>query len=97
MSQRLQFILGIIALIGSIFGAYRFIDGRYAQAEEVRQIEQRLDYKIDSDRYHAVEERMWKLEDRFPDEKKMPETIREEYRKLKSEKEIIQEKLKGIK
>ncbi len=48
----------MIALIRSVFGGYRYIDSRYAQAEDLKQVEQRLEFKITKDRYETIQERI---------------------------------------
>ena len=59
-------------------------------AAEVKKIGYRLDQKIQQDRVDSLQERLWKLEDRYPDLTKMPQEIKDEYRKLKSEKETLE-------
>jgi hypothetical protein len=67
------------------------IDSRYAKQDEVKQVkkeikevDKRLDHKILKDRADMVQERMWKLEDRYV-EKKMPKAVTEAIRDLQKE------------
>jgi hypothetical protein len=39
-------IISLITLISLIFGGYFWLDSHYASAQQVQQIEKRLDYKI---------------------------------------------------
>jgi hypothetical protein len=94
LCKQLTALAGIIAIC---FSAYFFIDNRYALAQKVNQIEQRLDYKILSDRLDAVYERIWKFDDRYAgNEDKMPVYDRDEYRRLNSERQKIMEKMKAL-
>lgn len=81
-------LVSVVTLIGFAFGAYFFIENNYAKAEEVQKIEQRLEYKIKSDQRKEIQQRLWQLEDRY-EKKSMPETTKEEYRKLQDEQKTI--------
>jgi len=81
MKEKLQFVILVIALAGSIVGAINY----FAKAEEVKHIEMRLDMKILSDSIAQVYQRMWQLEDRNGDRdcsKWLNLDDKEEYRKL---------------
>ena len=90
--------IGVSTLLGTAFT----VDSRYAKAEDIstikdyiQQVDRRLEIKILKDRANAIQERMWKIEDRYGmDIAKMPETIRDQYRKLKKEYDEINEKIK---
>ena len=56
----------------------------------------RLDIKILEDRLNAIQERIWRLEDRYPDINRMPDTVLEEYRKLKREMEKIEKRIEYL-
>jgi hypothetical protein len=94
--------VGIITLLGGALGTAFTIDSRYAKSEEiaiikdyVQQVDKRLELKILKDRANALQERMWKIEDRYGMEiAKMPEEVREQYRELKKEYDDIMEKIK---
>ena len=96
----IQSILAIVALLGAFFGAFKYIDGRleyieteYARASDLRRVEQRLDYKITYDQYMSVQERIWKLEDRYGKIENMPDAVKDEYRELLKEKEMLKIKI----
>lgn len=90
-------ITGILVLTGICFSVFFFFEGRYALSETVQKIEQRLDNYILEDRYNAIQERIWKIEDRH-EGKEMPDTAKEELRLLNAEKTRISGKLiKNIK
>ena len=81
------FLIAISTLVGTAFT----VDNRYAKNEQVKQVEQqvqkvekRLDKKILKDRANALQERIWKLEDRY-NGKKIPAAVKEELRKNKAE------------
>ena len=91
-------ILGACTMVGTAFT----IDNRYAKTsdmadvnEYVQQVDQRLEVKILKDRANALQERMWKIEDRYGDDvSKMPKDKRDQYRKVKKEYDEIMEKIR---
>ena len=84
-------LVGLSTLLGTAFT----IDSRYAKVDYVTQIDKRLELKILQDRANALQERMWKIEDRYGMEvSDMPEDKRDQYRKLKKEYDEIMEKIK---
>jgi septal ring factor EnvC (AmiA/AmiB activator) len=89
-------IISIVVLLSFAFGTYFFIDNRYALAENVNQIEKRLDQKISSDRYSQTQQRIWTLDDRYKDKTKMPKSVQEEYRELQDQKQKLQDELKSM-
>lgn len=93
--KKLSLVLGIILAFMSIGGSAYQIDKRFAKAEQVQQIEWRLDQKIIKDRVEALQERIWRLEDRYYNEK-MPEEVKDEVRKLKHEKELLSNELNKL-
>ena len=81
------FLIALTTLVGTAFT----VDNRYAKDDQVKQVEQqvqkvekRLDKKILKDRANALQERIWKLEDRY-NGKKIPAAVKEELRKNKAE------------
>jgi len=94
--------VGMATLLGGVLGTAFTIDSRYAKTGEiadikdyVQKIDKRLEIKILKDRANALQERMWKIEDRYGMEiAKMPEEVREQYRELKKEYDDIMEKIK---
>lgn len=92
--RRLSILVG--AIVGSITIVTTAIqvDRYYAKAAEVQQIEWRLDQKIIQDRVNALQERIWRLEDRYGiDTTEMAPEIREEIRKLKAERKHLDKEL----
>jgi hypothetical protein len=73
----------LAALVGTIFT----LDDRWAKAAEVKRVELRLDQKILNDRIDRLQERIWKLEDRYGGPAKIRDpAVLEEYRKLNRDK-----------
>ena len=85
-------IIGLLTLFGFLFGAYQFFDNRYALSEEVKKVEKRLDYKILSDQYNAIQQREWTIQDRYQG-KPVPQTTSEELRNLDQKKSEIKGKM----
>ena len=85
--KRIGLIITIIIGIGTVVGIGAKLDGRWAKAEDVKQLEKRLDQKILEDRADNLRSRMWKLEDRYG--VVMPPEAREEHRELGAEREKV--------
>lgn len=90
-------ILALAAIISVAFGVYFFNESRYALAGELKQVEQRLDYKITGDQLYEVKQDIRRIERKYGiDKKQMPVGVREEYEDLlekKSELEVKKEQL----
>ena len=97
MNTLIAVVVGFCTMMGTAFT----IDSRYAKVGEmsevneyVQQVDKRLELKILKDRADAIQERMWKIEDRYGmDVAEMPEDKRDQYRKLKKEYDEIMEKI----
>ena len=88
-------IISLITLISLIFGGYFWLDSHYASAQQVKQIEQRLDYKIKSDQVESLQKRIWQIDDRCTIAK-CDITVKEEKRKLQSDLEVAREQMKVL-
>jgi archaellum component FlaC len=88
--KSVHIILGVIISISTLIGLIFNLDGRWAKADELKKVEMRLEQKIQQDRVEALQERMWKLEDRYCETNKMPQEVKDEYRKIKTEKELLE-------
>ena len=97
MNTLIAVAVGFCTMMGTAFT----IDSRYAKVGEmsevneyVQQVDERLELKILKDRADAIQERMWKIEDRYGmDIAEMPDDKRDQYRKLKKEYDEIMEKI----
>ena len=77
--------LGICSLIGIILAT----DTYFAKAKDMKMLELRVDQKIQQDYNRDLQERIWRIEDKFGiDCSKMPENVRKTYREMKEEKEL---------
>lgn len=103
-------IVGAATIIGLIWGGINTLESRFASAADMEQSKQsiqklndRIDYNSISDRVYKIQERLWKLEDRYgadlekPKGSKVEELLKEEYRKLKYEKNALEEQLDKMK
>jgi len=104
-------IIGVIVILSTVAGGVMTADARYAKTEHVVAIESRLNVKIIQDRIDGIQDRMWKIEDRWNDRykkeyDKYPDTIiilkaymdedaRETYRKLEEELEDLETELES--
>ena len=85
----ISIILGIVVSLFTISGGIYAVETHYAKKAEVKLLAERLDQKILQDRLYNIQERIWKLQDRYETIEKMPTSVKEEYRKLEMEKEQI--------
>lgn len=83
-------IVGMLTIVGSLYA----FDKHYAKAERLEMVELRLSQKILQDRADWIQERIYRLEDRYVD-RIMPQSVIEEYRRLKDEHRQIDQKLSG--
>ena len=102
--KKLSIVLGIIVAVITIFTATVKLDGRWAKAKdfnelniELKHTQTRLEQKIQEDRSYNIQERLWKLEDRYGyNEEEMPPEIRDQYRRLKDDKDKIDKELNQL-
>ena len=93
--KRISVISGVLISLSILTGTLFKLDSRWAKAGDVEQLAIRLEQKIQSDRADNIQERLWKLEDKFGyDVSKMPPTIRDQYRILQQERQEINRKLR---
>ena len=102
---------GVIIALVTIVGFASSLDGRYAKADQVNRIETKVDLTILKLRMEAVQERMWKIEDRqtekfvmefnrYPTSAElvayMPEVTRDQYRALCTEYADLEAQIKAL-
>jgi hypothetical protein len=93
--KQLATLLGIVAII---FSAWFVMDARWAKCAEVKAIERRLDYKIESDKLNASQARLWTLEDRYgadPDKVQNPE-VKAQMKELKATVSTQENRVKAL-
>lgn len=88
--KRLSTIIGISVAVCGLIGSVIAVDTRYATSARMEMVELRLDQKIVEDRIQALQERMWKLEDRYGKDKAHE---MEEYKRLCVEREMLMKKV----
>jgi hypothetical protein len=88
-------ITSILILIGIVFSAWWFIENRYALSSRQLELEKRLDYKIVSDQYWSIQDRIWRIMDRCPQGAPGPvdPTAKEEMRTLFEKRDELKRKL----
>ena len=62
--KRALMVLALVTSIAAVVGVGATLDARYAKSEVVAAVSERLDTKILRDRRDALQERIWKVEDR---------------------------------
>lgn len=98
--QKATAIIGALAIIATVVGATVKIDTRYAKSTQIVTMSKavtfvgiRLDQKIVQDRINDLQDRIWKIEDRYRG-KPMPQDAFEAIRQYKKEIRDLERKLK---
>ena len=91
-------IIAILTIIGMCFGVFFYVDANYAKCADVKAIERRLDYKIETDKFSASQGRLWQLEDRYgPDPDRVQnKEVRQQMKELKTEVEIHRDRVRRL-
>lgn len=82
-------VAAVLALVAVGYEGLSWMDSTYAGVGDVQRVELRLDQKIMNDRLKDIEHRLWILDERYGGTMQEPTNreIRDEYRRLKAEKE----------
>lgn len=91
-------IIAVLTLISMAFGVFFWVDTRFAKCAEVKAIDRRLDYKIESDKLNATQARLWTLEDRYgsdPDKVQNPEA-RQKMKELKVDLGHLEDRVRNL-
>jgi hypothetical protein len=81
----------------ALFGAFYGLDQRWAKAASVEQLSVRLEQKIIQDQMFAIQERIWKLEDRYKRPGMVcPPEIENEIRNLRQDLKMLELRLKRL-
>lgn len=85
--QRLSIPLSVlIAGLALLWGLYSHLEMTYAKQEHLLLVEMRLDQKILMDRKQALQETIWKFEDRYGLElRAAPDEVKDQHRRAKHE------------
>lgn len=94
--KKIVVIVGIIISLSTITGVIFKLDSRWAKAGTVKMLSMRLDIKILEDRLGAIQERLWKLDDRYPPYRAKPISVKEEYRDLKKKMEELKKRIEKL-
>ena len=81
LKEYTQLLIILGTLLSLAFGSYFYIDSRYALAGELKNVEQRLDYKIKSDQRDSIQQRLWQLEEKYG--VNPPSSVQDEHKRLK--------------
>jgi translation initiation factor 2 alpha subunit (eIF-2alpha) len=99
--KKITIILGLIITFSTVIGIGWKLDVRWSQAVAVESLQKqvillsdRFEFKNSKDRLEAIEERMWKLEEVYGENiSTFPPLVKEEYKKLKLEAELVKKEL----
>lgn len=82
--KRVSVIIGVVLGLSTMTGSVVAVNDYFAKAAELELVAMRLDQKIQQDRCDRLQERVWKLQDRYIG-REMPTSVREELRRLDAE------------
>ena len=94
--KTLSAVTALTIFAGFVWGAQVYLQSNYATAADFRQLENRLDVKILQDQLFNVQERIWRIEDRY-ENKDMSIDAKEQHRTLLEEKTQIEKDLDSLK
>ena len=90
--KNISIVIALFLSLTSVFGFIAKADSRYAKAQDVVELSERLEAKLKADRIKAIQEEMWRMEDRWhkrfvEDKGRDPENMEEviTYMNIKSE------------
>src|SRR3990167_6479475 len=83
--------------IATFYGGATFVDHRYAHNDNLVMVEMRLEQKILTDRSVQLQQRLWKIEDRYgPDLFEAPAMVKEEHRQIQIELNDLNEEVNAV-
>ena len=87
--KKISILIGIIISFCTLIGIVLATDKYVAKAKDLAITNLRLEQKITQDYNRDLQERIWKIEDRYgTDCAKMPESVRKIYRDMKEEQKL---------
>ena len=96
LSKEVKLVVGaiicIVAFGGTLWKGHDYME-KYALAEDLKQVNKRLDIKIMSDQLNQVQQRIWIIEDRYKGKPPADKTAQEELRNLKQQKDDLAKEL----
>lgn len=96
MSKVLTSVIALVAFGGFVWGAQSYLYTNYASASDLKKLENRFDVKVKEDQLFNVQERIWRLEDRY-EKKTMSDEAKEQYRMMLKERDKLEEDLRTLK
>lgn len=95
MFRKIGAFLVVLLTISGVVGVIYSLDGRWAKAEEVVLLAQRLDMKILGDKADRLQSRIWAIEDRHGSPNKIKDpVVLQEYREILREIKDINNQLR---
>ncbi len=86
-------IISILTILSFTFGAWLYIDNKKADCDDLKKVENKIDYEILSNQLDRTQEKIDKLKDKY-ENRKMDSTAKESLRDLEQRKGNIERKLK---
>jgi len=93
--KKITAICGLITALAGVVTLLFTIDHRFAKSSELKKVKTRLEHKIESDHYQWLEQRSYTLKDRYIN-KPMPQSVKEEIRKIEDDLKWLREKIKSL-
>jgi hypothetical protein len=65
MKKDINSVVAVITIIGAIFGAYFFFTTTFAKCADLKRVEYRMEYKIQSDYVRDSRRTLWDFQDKY--------------------------------
>ena len=89
-------IVAILAILGSFFAAFLYIDTNFAKCADQKQLERRLDYDIESNRLYRMRDQKREFSRDFPDATKVPAAVQRQMNELDQDIEMQRGKVQKL-
>jgi hypothetical protein len=89
-------LAALLALIGTLFAGWFFLDARFARCADVKAIERRLDYKIENDQLMGMQQRLWQVQEKYPNVSLAPPVVQNQVKELEASVDMQRDKVKRM-
>lgn len=92
----LKQLVAILTILAFAFGAFLWFDAKYAKCADVKYLERRLDYDIESNRLYRLRNQKLEFSKDFPDPTRAPMAIQKQMKELDEDLEMQRHKVKKL-
>lgn len=96
MNRKISIIVGILAILGALWGVGSSLDTRYAKAADQKALERRMDYKIENDHLIGMRAQLYQLRREYPPTVTAPAVVDKEMKELEATIPMQADKVKAL-